>query len=154
MTELEVEIQDITRTIWGTLFDLPLNDAGAPSLEAEAVVTACVQIVGGWRGAVMLQCPMPLASTLADQMFRSGLAPSVDEVRDALGELTNVIGGNVKALFPGPCQLSLPAVAVGSDYDLGVVDTGAMTTVAFTCDDQQLTVTLFEGLRNGNPGAG
>jgi chemotaxis protein CheX len=151
MAELEAQIDDITRTIWGTLFDLPLNRAGPAPLGPETVVTGCVQIVGSWRGAVMLRCPMSLASTLADQMFRSGSALSVDDVRDALGELTNVIGGNVKALFPGTCQLSLPAVVVGSDYDLGVVDTSAVTTVAFTCDGQPLMVTLCEGFRNGEP---
>ena len=153
MTQIEADIEDITQTIWGTLFDLPLSGARASPLGPEALLTGCVQIVGGWRGAVMLQCPMSLAVTLTEQMFRSGSAPSVDDVRDALGELTNVIGGNVKALFPGPSQLSLPAVAVGSDYDLGVVDASAVT-VAFTCDGQPLTVTLFEGGRNGDPGDG
>jgi chemotaxis protein CheX len=150
MTEIEAEIDDITRTIWGTLFDLPLNRARPSPLGAQTVLTGCVQIVGRWRGAVMLRCPMSLACTLAEQMFRSGSAPAVDDVRDALGELTNVIAGNVKALFPGTAQLSLPAVAVGSDYDLGVVDAGAVTTVAFTCDGQPLIVTLFEGAGDGD----
>jgi chemotaxis protein CheX len=146
-TGLEAEIDDITRTIWGTLFDLALNAARPSPLGPESVVTGCVQIVGRSRGAVMLRCPMSLACTLAEQMFRAGSAPSLDDVRDALGELTNVIAGNVKALLPGPSQLSLPAVAVGSDYDLEVVDAGDVTTVSFTCDGQPLMVILFEGAR-------
>jgi len=154
MTALEAELDDITRTIWGTLFDLPMNGARTASLGPETGLTGCVQVVGAWRGAVMLRCPMSLASTLTEQMFRSGTAPSVDDVRDALGELTNVIAGNVKALFPGTSQLSLPAVAVGSDYEVGVIDANAATSVAFTCDGEPLMVTLFEGNRNADGKAG
>ena len=43
-----------------------------------------------------------------------GSAPDVvtdAEVVDALGELTNMIGGNVKSLLPAPSQLSLPMVS-------------------------------------------
>jgi chemotaxis protein CheX len=148
-THIEAQIDDITRTIWGSLFDLPFDLASPSLLGPETVLTACVQIVGRWRGAVLLQCPLSLACTLAEQMLRSGSAPALDDVRDALGELTNVIAGNVKALFPGSAQLSLPAVAVGSDYDLGVAHAGAAATVAFTCDGQPLTVTLFEGPPDG-----
>ena len=34
-------------------------------------------------------------------------------MRDAVGELANMVGGNIKALMPGSCQLSLPTVAEG-----------------------------------------
>ena len=35
------------------------------------------------------------------------------DIADALGELANIIGGNVKSLLPEPCALSLPHVLVG-----------------------------------------
>jgi len=36
-----------------------------------------------------------------------------EDVADAVGELVNMIGGNVKSLMPGPSVLSLPVVAAG-----------------------------------------
>ena len=33
-----------------------------------------------------------------------------EDVADALGELANVVGGNVKAVLPGPSVLGLPEV--------------------------------------------
>ena len=33
-----------------------------------------------------------------------------EDVDDALGELANVVGGNVKAVLPGPSVLGLPEV--------------------------------------------
>jgi len=35
------------------------------------------------------------------------------DVADAVGELVNMVGGNIKSLMPGPSVLSLPAVAAG-----------------------------------------
>jgi len=34
-----------------------------------------------------------------------------DEIGDALGELANVLGGNVKAMLPAPSTMSLPTVS-------------------------------------------
>jgi chemotaxis protein CheX len=151
VAQLELDIEQITGTLWGSLFDLPLQPAEPAELGSE-VVTGCVQIVGGWQGAVMLRCPMPLAETLTAHMFQDECAPTLDEVRDALGELTNVIGGNVKALFPGPSRISLPTVVVGSDYQLSVVDSGSVTSVGFECDGQPLVVTLYERPEDGEEG--
>src|SRR3546814_11558410 len=36
-----------------------------------------------------------------------------EDVTDAIGELVNMIGGNVKSLMPEPSILSLPMVAAG-----------------------------------------
>ena len=35
---------------------------------------------------------------------------------DALGELANMIGGNLKALLPSNVGLSLPSIVRGNDY--------------------------------------
>ena len=42
-----------------------------------------------------------------------------EDIEDGLGELANVVGGNVKAVLPGPSALGLPVVGAapvaGSD---------------------------------------
>jgi chemotaxis protein CheX len=141
---IDDDIKDIARTIWSTLFELPLEDGDAAPLGPESTVTSCVQIDGAWQGAVVLQCPLTLALTLTAAMFQADAAPEIDEVHDALGELANMLGGNVKALLPGPSRISLPAVAVGSDYQMSVVGTNTVTSVSFTCDGHPLRVTLLQ----------
>jgi chemotaxis protein CheX len=143
MATIGADIEGITRTIWATLFDLPLETGGGRELGSESSVTSCVQIDGEWHGALVLKCPMPLALTLTAQMFQAESTPELDDVRDALGELANMLGGNVKALLPAPSQISLPAVAVGSDYELSVVGTSEVACVSFTCGGQPLLVTLL-----------
>jgi CheY-specific phosphatase CheX len=141
---IDDDIKDVARTIWSTLFELPLEDGDAAPLGPESTVTSCVQIDGAWQGAVVLQCPLTLARTLTAAMFQADAAPEIDEVHDALGELANMLGGNVKALLPGPSRISLPAVAVGSDYQMSVVGTNAVTSLSFTCDGHPLRVTLLQ----------
>lgn len=143
MNVLEADVEQITRTLWSSLFDLSLTTAPVLRFGPGPVVTGCIQIVGAWRGAVVLRCPLPLARNLADQMFQGESVPTSEEIRDALGELTNVIGGNIKALFPGPSQLSLPTVTIGADYELGVLESSPLTAVGFVCDGQPLTVSLL-----------
>jgi chemotaxis protein CheX len=140
---LEADLEEITRTLWSSLFDLSLITTPVLGLGAGPVVTGCIQIVGAWRGAVVLRCPLPLAQTLADQMFQGESASTSEEIRDAVGELTNVIGGNIKALFPGPSQLSLPTVTIGADYELGVLESSPLAAAGFVCDGQPLVVSLL-----------
>ena len=75
-------------------------------------VSSWVEIVGPWNGAVVLTCGWSTAEELARALLKEH-APEVldaEDVEDALGELANVVGGNVKASLPGPSVLGLPEV--------------------------------------------
>lgn len=141
---IEVDIEEIIGIIWTSLSDLPLKRVDHAQLAEEPAVTGFVSIDGAWDGAVMVRCPMTLATSLTTAMFRATSPPSFDDVRDALGELTNMVAGNVKALLPSPCNLSLPAVALGTDYALSVLGTTSLARVSFMCDDSPLVVTLLQ----------
>jgi chemotaxis protein CheX len=74
-------------------------------------VCAAVSITGAWSGHVVVAC--------SDQASRHAAAAllgidahdvTLDDVADAMGEVANVIGGNVKSLLPDSCALSLPHV--------------------------------------------
>jgi chemotaxis protein CheX len=141
---ISTDIEGITRTMWATLFDLSLESGHVGEIGPESSVTSCVQIDGAWYGALVMMCPMALARTLTAQMFQAESDPDLDDVRDALGELANMLGGNVKALLPAPSQISLPAVAIGSDYELSVVGASEVARASFSCDGQPLLVTLLQ----------
>ncbi len=77
--------------------------------EPEAPVGASISIAGGWNGSLVLRISRRLAEHVAARLFLlpDGSATDAD-VLDVLGEIVNVVGGNVKALLPGPNRLSLP----------------------------------------------
>jgi chemotaxis protein CheX len=144
VTALESDVWEITAMVWSSLFNLPLERAGSASSDDEPAVTGFLSIDGAWNGAVMLRCAMPLATDLTEAMFQGPDAATFADISDAIGELTNMIAGNVKALLPSPCNLSLPAVALGSDYALSVLGTTALAQVFFTCEGQPLMVTVLQ----------
>ena len=95
------------------------EDDGAPF--AGESMTGCVHISGEWGGSVLVDAPASHAQQAAEAMFAADPGSlTADEVSDALGELTNMVGGNIKGLLPAPSSLSLPSVAGGESYTLRV----------------------------------
>jgi chemotaxis protein CheX len=78
--------------------------------------SAVVTVDGGWRGAVSFSCSFRTAQHVSRTML--DLAgdepdPDVEDVEDAVREVVNVLGGNVKALVPGGRSLGLPVLECG-----------------------------------------
>ena len=118
------QIHEIAQEVWESFLSLsllphPLADE-APALTGPTI-TGCVHVSGEWSGSVFLECESATAVGAAEAMFAAepgGLSP--DEVSDALGELTNMVGGNIKSLLPAPSRLSVPSIAQGENYSVRV----------------------------------
>jgi chemotaxis protein CheX len=66
-----------------------------------------------------------------------------DDVRDVLGELANMIGGNMKCGMTAGVKLSMPTVLDGSDYDLRVCGSQVQERLAFECAEGSFWVTIL-----------
>ncbi len=90
-------------------------EPGAP-FEAEGVWCSAVSISGGWTGTVTVELSDKVAIDLTRLMLGEDDADAVmsdEDIADAVGELVNMVGGNIKSLMPGPSSLTLPIVAAG-----------------------------------------
>lgn len=117
----EEQIAQIVSSILGTMIGwqvTPLSQQEVvPENPDQVSVTGCVTIGGDWEGCVILTMPQNIAHESADTMF--ALEPGVAskaEVRDCVGELTNMIGGNFKSQLEGKNVLSIPSVVEGKEY--------------------------------------
>ena len=80
-----------------------------------------MHISGAWDGSVFVEATKAHAESAAEAMFASEAGTlSREEVGDALGELTNMVGGNVKGLLGVTTKLSLPSIAGGESYTLRI----------------------------------
>jgi hypothetical protein len=112
-------------------------------------VSSWVEVVGPWTGSVVLTCGPDTAAELTRCLLR-GHAPAEledEDVEDALGELANVLGGNVKALLPGPSALGLPEVGTPPPA-VSPVDT---CRVELAWRGQPLTVSVQGAVRFPRP---
>jgi chemotaxis protein CheX len=145
MQLIEEEIRRLVPTIWDAVLHLPLDPAEEMPQASHRMVSACVHIAGAWNGAVALSCDTDIASKAAVIMFDLVDAlPTTEEMQDALGELTNMIGGNIKALLPEACHLSLPSAVEGSDYSIRILRSRVVMRIPFCCGEHFISVSLFE----------
>ena len=113
----EDDLRTIAQQVWSSYLDI---DGSKPLLPVPAAnvivdVTGSVSVTGAWRGHVLVGCSDGASRNAASALLGIQLDEVTDDdVADALGELANIIGGNVKSLLPEPCALSLPHVHVES----------------------------------------
>jgi chemotaxis protein CheX len=128
--------------VWESVLCLPIEPEGLAGDLVQPLVSSCVHITGGWEGSVVVRCSRDLAASITETMF--GMDPgeaSADEIADAIGEIANMIGGNVKSLVPGPSQLSLPVVADGGE--LVFPESEACAESNFVTSEQPMMVSVL-----------
>lgn len=115
------QLGQITEQVWSAY----LEDTGEVSPATEhaaelaapaerAELAASVDIFGAWEGRLMVACSHEASRTVAAVLLATpDEEVTADDIDDALGELANVLGGNVKSLLPSPSRLSLPTVGNG-----------------------------------------
>ena len=149
--EIEVTEEDLylsMANIWFSTLDMEMHrteNATPLSHSGEQFATGCVHILGAWEGALIIDCSTALARSAAGRML--GMQPGEvgdADLQDAVGELTNIVAGNIKSDFPGQCRLSFPVVTEGSDYTIRVPNSRLFCEVFLLCDSQPVHVALFE----------
>jgi chemotaxis protein CheX len=119
----------------------PGDTPWAPSCDQ---LTSAVHLSGVWNGALLFECDRRQACLFAGRILSMDAPEAVtDEVRDVLGELANMIGGNIKSALAAGLSLSMPSVTDGSDYGLRVCGSEVQDRLGFDCDDGPFWVTLF-----------
>lgn len=142
----DASITAVATDVWATVLDRELMPADPAAIGRRDAKTldGVVAITGAWCGAVVLRVSRDLATGIAQRMFELGDAePTLEDMQDAIGELTNTTGGNIKGLMDGMCHLSLPTVVEGADYRVRLPGATVVTQVAFTCDDEPVVVQLI-----------
>jgi chemotaxis protein CheX len=119
-------VEAVVEQVWESLLAQPVVPwTGAPDAEVDDALRAEVTLRGDWTGHVRLTCDATTARSLARAML---VVPQGDpvadaDVLDAVGEVANVIGGNIKGTLAGTTSLGLPEVAPAA---LGSVDPRAV----------------------------
>jgi chemotaxis protein CheX len=95
-------------------------DFAEPEIES---VTAVVGFGGVFTGACVLRCGVRSACRIASGLTGGHFDVVDDTVKDAIGEIANMVAGTWKGRAPelaAHCDLSVPAVITGRDYRLRV----------------------------------
>jgi chemotaxis protein CheX len=144
-TETSVEIiEQIVESVFMTMMSLEVSSCDAFwDLNGDRL-TSFVHLTGDWNGAVLLDCNPRQACQFAGRILSMDPPEVVDDdVRDVLGELANMIGGNMKCGMPAGVRLSMPTVMEGRDYDMRICGSQVLERVAFQCVEGNFWVTIL-----------
>jgi chemotaxis protein CheX len=123
LTEVSVDVlNQIVETVFSTMMDLEVVPGDSPHVAAPERMTSFVQMTGeDCNATVLVECSQRQACEFAGRILATDPPGDVDsDVCDMLGELANMIGGNLKSGLAAGVRLSMPTVMAGSDYDLKV----------------------------------
>ena len=121
--------------------DMPEVGAGA----GEELHCGHVKIIGAWMGALVIEAPAGLLRLAASRMLARPLSQvTQSDLQDTVGELTNIVAGNIKIDFPGACRLAFPHVSERSDYASTLPGSHLFCEVYLSCEGFPVHVALFE----------
>lgn len=147
--KLVQEMKDATESVLGTMMGVTAvaGDvvADSPGPGPIGGVSAMVGIVGPWAGTGSVSCDEKLACILAGRMLMSEYTEINDEVLDAMGEIANMVIGNVKTNLEvslGPLALGVPTVTYGKDFATRSTVKQSWLLVPFDCEGHSLFIQM------------
>ena len=151
MTETQINLEgckqsliDVVQHVCTTMLDTPAEVVErAPWSDSRHCVVGTTHFGGEWKGALRFECRTREAAAFTSQLV--GIAPPQTvnhEVRDAIGEIANMIAGNVKPILPTGAVLSGNTVVEGSRFTLKVCGGDQSIRFEFAARGP-FTVTLF-----------
>ncbi|HJV66726.1 MAG TPA: chemotaxis protein CheX [Geomonas sp.] len=153
LTEEEVrsKIAEITKGVFSTMVMMDVADQ-KPLTEAvvtfHETLTSMVGLAGSHSGLLAIHCPKALALKVTSNMLGMEVTDIGEDVNDAMGEIANMIGGDVKHIFSpkgADINLSIPTVIYGSDYVLESISTSEAMVIPFECEGEQFLLTFRIG---------
>lgn len=99
----------------------PLGPGDQVTLPRVADYTSMIGLAGDLCGVLSFRCSLVSATLISQKMLGTDEHTSEECIRDALGEISNMVAGSFKALVSDvvdQCMLSVPTVVSGKDYQL------------------------------------
>ncbi|MBW6521340.1 MAG: chemotaxis protein CheX [Desulfoarculaceae bacterium] len=120
--EISEKIIETTVEIFTTMVMMDVSADGPPLEVSGALcdtVTGMIGLAGTHKGVLAIHIPNQVALAITSSFLGMDVDEINDDVRDAVGELANMLGGNVKTILSQngrDIELSLPSTIYGHEY--------------------------------------
>jgi chemotaxis protein CheX len=106
------DLEQVVGSVFSTMMGIEVESvAAAAEPIPTSAMAAAVRFGGSWNGIVLVQCLPRQACEFAGWFLGMPAPPVVDaDVRDVLGEVANMIAGNLKCTLRPGIRLSVPVV--------------------------------------------
>jgi chemotaxis protein CheX len=143
----ENDLAEMVEQVWVSYLDpegvnplIPTGDEKQPS-----EVHSSVSISGSWTGHVVYASSTAAAKKAAAAFLAMEVGEVSDEdVADVLGELANIVGGNVKAMLPAGALLSLPQVVLAPESATKYPNAARVTGLYGLWEGEPISVSMWQ----------
>ena len=124
LSDIVSKIVDATVEIFTGMVMMEICQKGEPTGEIGPMkdsITGMVGLAGTHKGMLAVHFPNSLAYAITTSFLGMEVEEMNEDVQDAIGEIANMLGGNVKTILSDKgkdIQLSLPSTISGEEYTL------------------------------------
>lgn len=139
-SDLEKCIIESTIEIFETMVFMELQPGtkhNGSDIDMGGDLACCIGLAGDIRGLIGVHCPLDVATGVTGAMLGMEYDDINDDVKDAIGEITNMIAGGVKVGLAGnnkDIQLAVPTTVCGKSLHIGGPARGSSLVIPFTVD--------------------
>lgn len=119
--EIQDKMIEATKEIFSTMImmEITLEDIQENHGVLTDTITAMIGLAGTHRGVLAVHFPYAVAMAITSNFLMMDVTEMNEDVHDAMGEIANMLGGNVKTILSEKgrdIDLSMPSTISGSEY--------------------------------------
>jgi flagellar motor switch protein FliN len=158
--DIKARVTESVVDVFETMLSLPVVVDEEDSAERTAAgrVVGAVNFAGEVMGLITFDVSDSFSRLMAAAMLGIEVdeIESGDEIKDLLGEISNIIGGNLKSAFTDAgleCSISTPSITAGSDFTIESLNMKHFQRFAFRYEDHRIFVEVGLKFQEGVQGA-
>lgn len=146
--ELSDKIIESAKEIFSSMvmMEIAVNgDLTTKSMALHESISGVIGLAGTHKGVLAIHIPNTVAMAITSAFLGMDVEAMNEDVEDAVGELANMLGGNVKSILSEngrDISLSLPSTITGQDYDFQPTKEAERIIIPFICDAGEFAIDL------------
>ncbi len=113
--------------------------------EVASDLTSLIGLAGDMRGLLGIHCSENAAKSITGGMLGMDVEEMDDDVKDAIGEIANMVAGGIKDHLIGDnvkVQLAIPTTTIGKSLRTSGIPGGARIVIPFTLPEGSFNIEL------------
>ena len=146
--DLEGKIIESTKEIFSAMIMMDISVAETVAREGNSLensISGIIGLAGLHKGVLAIHLPNVVAMAITGNFLGMEVEEVNEDVEDAVGELANMLGGNVKTILSErgrDIELSMPTTITGTHYDFQTSKNAERYVIGFVCDAGNFMVEL------------
>lgn len=146
--ELSEKIVASTKEIFSTMVMMEVSvsskEVGEHRILSDSI-TGIIGLAGTHKGVLAIHMPNSVAMAITGSFLGMEVTEIGEDVEDAIGELANILGGNVKSILSErgrDIELSMPSTISGKEYDFQPTKEAEQLVIPFDTEVGRFIVEL------------